>query len=75
MYIKIFCFQFLCIVASTTSSPGVAARCLACIADVLGTMAGDKGGLRSGPAANEAFQAAFNLLKVQSLMFMLLQFF
>ena len=49
----------------TTDSPGVAARCLACIADVLGAMAGDKGGLRSGPAANQAFQQAFKLLRVR----------
>ncbi|TSK13521.1 L-fucose kinase [Bagarius yarrelli] len=43
---------------------GVAARTLACIADVLGCMAGEgKGGLRSGPAANPAWASAFKLLE------------
>ncbi|GLD61656.1 L-fucose kinase [Lates japonicus] len=42
---------------------GVAARCLSCIADVLVCMAGGKGGLRSGPAANEAWSSAYFLLE------------
>ncbi|KAM9495286.1 L-fucose kinase isoform 2-T2 [Clarias gariepinus] len=43
---------------------GVAARTLACIADVLGCMAGEgKGGLRSGPAGNPAWAYAFSLLE------------
>ncbi|KAI5614886.1 L-fucose kinase [Silurus asotus] len=43
---------------------GVAARTLACIADVLGCMAGEgKGGLRSGPAANPSWAPAFRLLE------------
>nr|XP_054589316.1 L-fucose kinase [Nothobranchius furzeri]XP_054589317.1 L-fucose kinase [Nothobranchius furzeri] len=42
---------------------GVAARCLSCIADVLVCMAGGKGGLRSGPAANEAWSSAYILLE------------
>lgn len=42
---------------------GVAARCLSCIADVLVCMAGGKGGLRSGPAANEAWSSAYLLLE------------
>ncbi|XP_026166649.1 L-fucose kinase [Mastacembelus armatus] len=42
---------------------GVAARCLSCIADVLVCMAGDRGGLRSGPAANEAWSSAYFLLE------------
>ncbi|XP_062245057.1 L-fucose kinase [Platichthys flesus] len=42
---------------------GVAARCLSCIADVLVCMAGGKGGLRSGPAANEAWSPAYSLLE------------
>ncbi|CAJ1055837.1 L-fucose kinase [Xyrichtys novacula] len=42
---------------------GVAARCLSCIADVLVCMAGGKGGLRSGPAANEAWGSAYFLLE------------
>lgn len=43
---------------------GIAARTLANIADVLGCMAGPKGGLRSGPAANKAWAKAFQLLEV-----------
>jgi hypothetical protein len=43
---------------------GVAARTLACIADVLGAMAGEKAGLRSGPAQNVAWKGAFQLLEV-----------
>ena len=51
-------------VICTTSSPGVAGRTLACIADVLGAMAGEKAGLRSGPARNEAWLQAFSFLEV-----------
>lgn len=43
---------------------GIAARTLANIADVLGCMAGPKGGLRSGPAANTVWSKAFKLLEV-----------
>ncbi|XP_035981542.1 L-fucose kinase [Fundulus heteroclitus] len=42
---------------------GVSARCLSCIADVLVCMAQGKGGLRSGPAANEAWSSAYFLLE------------
>ncbi|XP_062276595.1 L-fucose kinase [Scomber scombrus] len=42
---------------------GVAARCLSCIADVLVCMAKGRGGLRSGPAANEAWSSAYFLLE------------
>ncbi|AWP09024.1 putative L-fucose kinase [Scophthalmus maximus] len=42
---------------------GVAARCLSCIADVLVCMARGRGGLRSGPAANEAWSSAYLLLE------------
>ncbi|XP_033823761.1 L-fucose kinase [Periophthalmus magnuspinnatus] len=45
------------------SELGVSARCLSCIADVLVVMAGGKGGLRSGPAANEAWGSAYILLE------------
>ena len=63
-----FCFIFFHIlVASSTSSPGVAARTLACVADVLGVMAGERAGLRSGPARNESWMHAFELLDVCSL--------
>ncbi|KAM7427969.1 hypothetical protein ABFA07_020983 [Porites harrisoni] len=50
-------------VACSTSSPGVAARTLACIADVLGAMAGERAGLRSGPARNESWMDAFQCLE------------
>ncbi|KAM4618901.1 L-fucose kinase isoform 2-T2 [Polymixia lowei] len=47
---------------------GVSARCLACIADVLGCLAGEgKGGLRSGPAANQAWSPALSLLEAGDL--------
>uniref|UniRef100_H3CAG6 L-fucose kinase n=1 Tax=Tetraodon nigroviridis TaxID=99883 RepID=H3CAG6_TETNG len=42
---------------------GLAARCLTCIADVLVGMAGGRGGLRSGPAANRAWSSAYLLLE------------
>uniref|UniRef100_A0A3Q0SS81 Fucose kinase n=1 Tax=Amphilophus citrinellus TaxID=61819 RepID=A0A3Q0SS81_AMPCI len=42
---------------------GVAARCLSCSADVLVCMAGGRGGLRSGPAANEAWSPAYTMLE------------
>ena len=48
-----------------TSDPGVAARTLANIADVLGAMADGNGGLRSGPASNEHWQPAFKYLEVK----------
>ncbi|KAM6970127.1 L-fucose kinase [Aplochiton taeniatus] len=52
-------------VASCSSKDlGVSARSLACVADVLGCMAGEgRGGLRSGPAANPAWSHAFSLLE------------
>ncbi|XP_044126407.1 L-fucose kinase [Bufo gargarizans] len=50
-------------VASVTGDAGVAARALACVADLLGCMAGREGGLRSGPAANKAWAAAYLLLE------------
>ena len=57
-----YCFHSS--VASSATSPGVAARTLACIADVLGAMAGERAGLRSGPARNESWMQAFELLDV-----------
>ncbi|CAL8360679.1 unnamed protein product [Lota lota] len=43
---------------------GVSARALACVADVLVCMAGEgRGGLRSGPAANQAWSPALSLLE------------
>nr|XP_046249077.1 L-fucose kinase isoform X2 [Scatophagus argus] len=49
--------------AESGAELGVAARCLSCIADVLVCMAGGRGGLRSGPAANEAWSSAYRLLE------------
>ncbi|XP_018608232.2 L-fucose kinase isoform X2 [Scleropages formosus] len=52
------------VAAGSTKDLGIAARCLACVADVLGCMAGEgKGGLRSGPAANPSWAPAFALLE------------
>ncbi|XP_077787903.1 L-fucose kinase isoform X2 [Podarcis muralis] len=50
-------------VASMAKDPGVAARSLACIADLLGCLAKGEGGLRSGPAANAAWAQAFQQLE------------
>ncbi|XP_029464770.1 L-fucose kinase isoform X2 [Rhinatrema bivittatum] len=50
-------------VASTAEDPGVGARALACIADVLGCMAKGEGGLRSGPAANLEWSVPFQHLE------------
>ncbi|XP_052231243.1 L-fucose kinase-like isoform X2 [Dreissena polymorpha] len=47
----------------TSQAAGTAARTLANIADVLGCMAGPKGGLRSGPAANKDWARAFKFLE------------
>uniref|UniRef100_A0A8C7FLE2 L-fucose kinase n=1 Tax=Oncorhynchus kisutch TaxID=8019 RepID=A0A8C7FLE2_ONCKI len=52
------------IAAGSGENLGVAARCLACIADVLACLAGEgRGGLRSGPAANPAWSHAFSILE------------
>ncbi|NWI64307.1 FUK kinase, partial [Todus mexicanus] len=50
-------------VASTAGDAGIAARALACIAEVLGCMARGEGGLRSGPAANREWASAFRRLE------------
>lgn len=50
-------------VACNSESPHYVARTLSCIADVLGEMAGDKFGLRSGPAGNETWMHAYRLLE------------
>ncbi|XP_032086652.1 L-fucose kinase [Thamnophis elegans] len=50
-------------VAATAGDLGVAARALACIADLLGCMARGEGGLRSGPTANLAWATAFQQLE------------
>ncbi|XP_073911777.1 L-fucose kinase isoform X2 [Castor canadensis] len=50
-------------VAAGAGNPGVAARALACVADVLGCMAEGQGGLRSGPAANPEWVRPFSYLE------------
>ncbi|XP_008061505.2 L-fucose kinase [Carlito syrichta] len=50
-------------VAAEAEDPGVAARALACVADVLGCMAEGHGGLRSGPAANPEWMRPFSYLE------------
>nr|XP_060506159.1 L-fucose kinase isoform X1 [Panthera onca] len=50
-------------VAAGAEDPGVAARALACVADVLGCMAEGQGGLRSGPAANPEWMQPFSYLE------------
>lgn len=50
-----------------SQTPATAARTLANIADLLGCMAKGKGGLRSGPAANIAWNKAFNLLEANQI--------
>ena len=56
-------------VASRTNPEqrAVLSRTLACIADLIGAKADGKGGLRSGPAANLAWQEGFQLLEVRIL--------
>lgn len=56
-------FTFI-VAANSEGEPGVTARTLANIADVLGCMGGAQGGLRSGPAANKSWAKAFHLLEV-----------
>ncbi|KFP19644.1 L-fucose kinase, partial [Egretta garzetta] len=58
-----FAASFCFLVASTAGDAGIAARALACIADVLGCMAQGEGGLRSGPAANSEWASAFRCLE------------
>ncbi|XP_054054964.1 L-fucose kinase isoform X2 [Rissa tridactyla] len=55
--------SFYFLVASTAGNAGIAARALACIAEVLGCMARGEGGLRSGPAANREWALAFGRLE------------
>ncbi|XP_006878926.1 PREDICTED: L-fucose kinase [Elephantulus edwardii] len=50
-------------VAAGAGDPGVAARALACVADVLACMADGCGGLRSGPAANPEWTRPFSYLE------------
>lgn len=51
-------------VGIASESPGIAARTLASIAEVLGAMSRGEGGLRSGPASNLQWEPAFQLLEV-----------
>lgn len=50
-------------VAINSNDPGIAARTLANIADILGFMAESRGGLRSGPAGNRQWAKAFDYLE------------
>lgn len=52
--------------ACNADSADCVARTLSCIADVLSEMAGDKVGLRSGPAGNENWMHAYRLLEVNA---------
>jgi len=54
-----------CVVGAECNSAGIAARTLANIADVLGSMSRGAGGLRSGPASNKQWDYAFQLLEVR----------
>ncbi|KAM6223797.1 L-fucose kinase [Rhynchocyon petersi] len=58
-----FLLDILDDVAGSAEDPGVAARALACVADVLGCMADGHGGLRSGPAANPEWTLSFSYLE------------
>ena len=51
-------------VAVASPSLGVKARVLACIADVLGSLAGDNG-LRSGPGRNPKFMVGLRMFERQ----------
>ena len=51
-------------VAATANDPGVSARALAGIADVLAALAGDGTGLRSGPGGNKEWKEAYQQLQV-----------
>ena len=50
------------VVEVVSEKPLVICRIYACIADILGYMAGEVG-TRGGPAANAAWKTAFNLLE------------
>uniref|UniRef100_A0A1E1X3Z0 Putative l-fucose kinase n=1 Tax=Amblyomma aureolatum TaxID=187763 RepID=A0A1E1X3Z0_9ACAR len=45
-----------------SKDPAIASRAFSCIADFLGAMAGNAGGLRSGPGGNKSWMCAFQLL-------------
>eukprot|EP00731_Ephydatia_muelleri_P020640 Em0013g367a len=50
-------------VAEQMDNTLIICRIYACIADMLGYMAGEGGGIRAGPAANLSWQTAFQLLE------------
>lgn len=52
-------------VAEQMDNTLIICRIYACIADMLGYMAGEGGGIRAGPAANLSWQTAFQLLEVR----------
>ena len=51
-------------VAEGMTNQLIICRIYACIADMLGYMAGSGGGIRGGPAGNLSWKGAFNLLEV-----------
>lgn len=55
---------FLVASQTTINQRAALSRTFACIADVIGARANGRGGLRSGPAANVAWQEGIELLKV-----------
>ena len=54
-------------IAIACKSPGIAARTLGNIADVLGHLTFGKGGMRSGPAANNQWKRAFDYLERENI--------
>lgn len=61
MYVVCCCL----VVQEVTDKPLVICRIYACIADILGYMAGEEG-IRGGPAANIAWKTAFSLLEKEN---------
>ena len=57
-------WEFLNSVAQSCHDPAIAARVFANVANMLSHMAHGKGGLRSGPAANQQWTTAFSKLEV-----------
>uniref|UniRef100_A0A914XFS8 L-fucokinase domain-containing protein n=1 Tax=Plectus sambesii TaxID=2011161 RepID=A0A914XFS8_9BILA len=58
-------FKLLDDIAFDSKSTRIAGRAMSCVADVLGILANNQGGLRSGPAANKEFVEALSMLQVE----------
>jgi len=67
MCIHLIKCTYLCIitVACDCQDAGIAARVFGNIADLLGSMAYGRGGMRSGPGGNKMWNTAFQKLEVQ----------